>query len=480
MAKDDQLFLFDTNPFEQGIKRIADAMMKLPKTASKVANGITSAFTIATKGMKGILGGVKKIVSGFFGSIKKIKNKFTGIKDTSQNVTKGVVAGIKKMVFMGGLLALAFKGVQGILKDMPEIGKAFGIAKDVLLKNLLFPLRKAIFPYLQKMLDWVRDNRLQFVKWGQVLSNVFKVVGSSIKFVIDMGKKIVSAFSGFFERTFGVAVTNITDMMNVLSFKFAIIMTFLQTMISKLIDKFKPALETLGEVFSELIEGVISFVEGFVEGFAEIDKQYGIIEEINSLFKEMKNSLETLSPILKPLGKILGKVFGITLLAALRTIESVLIAISGLIDLVTKKMSGKEFIDNLKTKGLGKFFTKGGKETSVKDAIINSTGKIIRTSPSQTIVTRKVNDAIITKDGKIVQTAPDDNLIATKNNVMLGDMKEKSSGKVISLGGITIDFSGMQIILQNGTKEEAANAGNTIVDTIRRTLQQELEAIGEY
>jgi hypothetical protein len=63
---------------------------------------------------------------------------------------------------------------------------------------------------------------------------------------------------------------------------------------------------------------------------------------------------------------------------------------------------------------------------------------------------------------------------------MLGDMKEKSSGKVISLGGITIDFSGMQIILQNGTKEEAANAGNTIVDTIRRTLQQELEAIGEY
>lgn len=560
---EDMAFTFDTSFFEKGLKVIADKLTILEKKSNALSEKMKSAFdkvenkiknfnsliTTPFKKIKNIFlspfealkYGVNKlkpiadkIISPFNFIGKKIKDIFNKSKEHTGglgtkvgDISKGVIKGMTNMIGKVGLFGLALKGINIILNNMPEIGQAFGIAKDVFLKNLLFPLRKMLFPYLQKMLDWVRDNRLQFIKWGQVLANVFKVVASSIKFIIDMGKKILSAFSGFFEKTFGVSTKNITDMFNVLSFKFAVVMTFLQSIISKLLDRFKPVFETLGDLFAGLIKDISNFVEGFISGLKDIDKQFGIIEEINSLFKEMKYYLEVMEPLFKPLGKALGKVFGITLLTALRTVESVLIAITDLIGLITKKTTSKKFLEDIKTKGLGKFFT-GNKENnnestivtnkninkiiknnttqtilnkennpidkkiknniysknnSVEDAIINSTGKINKISPTKTIITKEINDAIITKNGEIIQTNPKDNLIATQNNISLKDIPKNdinNKNKIITLGGIKIDFSGMQIILQKGTKEEAINTGKNIVETIRKTLQQELEAIGDY
>lgn len=475
MASNEQMFLFDTTPFEAGIKRVASAMLILPQTASKVAGGISKAFKSS----------VEKIGGVFKGS-KKVKEGFSDVKKTSNDMTNSVTKGMTKMALKAGLVALAFKAVQGILNNMPEIGKAFGLAKDVFMKNLLWPLRKMIFPYLQRFMDWVRDNRLRFVKWGQLVANVFSVIARQVKFVIGIGKKLITAFKGFFEKTFGVTITNMEEMFNILSFKFAVVMAFLQQTISKLVDRFTPALEALGEIFSELITWVSEFVSGFMESLAEIDKEFGIIDQLNSTFSELIVLLKTIPGLLKPftsalkpLGKIIGTVFGVHLLASLRAIESTLVAMSGLVGLLTGQMSGEEFMQNIKTKGLGKFF--GGKNESIEDGIISSDGRIIRTSPANTIVTRKVKDAIIKDDGTVIETDPKDNLIATKNKIMLNPgTTENSGGKVISLGGIKIDFSGMQIILQNGTKEEAVNVGEMLVETVRSRLQLELEAIGEY
>ena len=153
MAADENAFIFDTQNFENGIKKISSEMMNLPKTANKVANGISNAFGKTVKNVKGL--------SGKTGNIKE---KITGLKKSSQSMASTFIGGLKSMAIRAGLVALAFKSIQGILNSMPEIGKTFGIAKDIFMKNLLWPLRKFILPYLQRLLDWVRTHRLMFVK----------------------------------------------------------------------------------------------------------------------------------------------------------------------------------------------------------------------------------------------------------------------------------------------------------------------------
>ena len=130
-----------------------------------------------------------------------IKSIAKGISDVTRNtmrmaksVSKGVINAAAKI----GLLKLAFRGIQAAIREMPEISKAFGIAKNIILKNFLYPVRKAIFPVLQKFLDWVRDNRAMFVKWGQILVTIFHVVSAAIGRVIEIGKGLLRTFGGFF------------------------------------------------------------------------------------------------------------------------------------------------------------------------------------------------------------------------------------------------------------------------------------------
>jgi hypothetical protein len=480
---DENVFTFDTSSFEKGIKRISSEMMELPKTANKIANGMGNAFGKTVKNVKGLSG-----------NTENIKKKMTTLKGSSQNMAKAFIGGLKGMAIGAGIVALAFKGIQGILNNMPEIGKTFGIAKDIFMKNLLWPLRKFILPYLQKLLDWVRTHRLMFVKWGQVIVNVFRVVIDQVKFVINLGKRLVTAFKGFFENTFGVTITNITELLNLLTFKFAVVMVFLQSLVEKLIKTFNSFVKKLSEVFGLIVNEISKFTKGFAKGFGEIDKKYGIIKEISAVFQELSFILKELSqtslkgitmlfkgivmlikevtPLLEPFGEILGQVFGVALLGSLRSVHTLLLSISGLI----KEIKGEEF----DWKQVQKAYLGIPEKISIKDGIITG-NRIQRTFPSQTIVTKRVKDAIVKDDGTVIETDPKDNLIATKNKIMLNPSLEKESEKkIISVAGIKIDFSGMQIILQSGTREDASNTGETIVQTIRERLQDELTAVGEY
>ena len=70
------------------------------------------------------------------------------MKTTTANVAKGVTRGIGQMTTKLLVLAGGIKGVTKLFDQIPEVGKAFSIAKEIVFKNFLYPLRKAIFPML--------------------------------------------------------------------------------------------------------------------------------------------------------------------------------------------------------------------------------------------------------------------------------------------------------------------------------------------
>jgi len=78
------------------------------------------------------------------------------------------------------------------------------------------------------------------------------------------------------------------------------------------------------------------------------------------------------------------------------------------------------------------------------------------------------NDVIITKRGDIVPVSPDDNILAFK-----GGGKD-SSQKI----DISIDFSGMQLVLQQASPDEARRFAGNMVDALRQQLTSELERKG--
>lgn len=452
---EDLTFTFDTDMFEQGIQTVIEGFKQMEmagkqtgeamsKTAKK---SIGATFTKVGKKIKSVAG---KIIAPF----KKVVSFFSKVKNKSQDMTKAVTSGLQKFAIRASLVGLALKGIRGILSNMPEIGKAFGIAKDVFFRNLLFPLRQAVFPLLQRLLDWVRDNRVQFVKWGMTLANIFRVVVKSVKSLVQVGRSLIIAFKGFFERIFGVTVRNMQDLFNVFSFRLSVIITFVTNLIETVLRKIEPTLNIIGDIISTVIDGVVKLTKGFVKGFSEINKQFPIMEDLNDLFKSFLDLLKQILPVLEPLGEIIGQVFGSTLVLAFRTLESTLVSISGLISLIKGELTGEEFLERVKTTGIGKFFTGGEQE-------------------------EKVNDAIITKDGKIIRTSPQDTLIATKQpESILGSPATTATGKAVTVGNITVDFSGMQIILKSGSQEEARGVGETIVQTIAEQLNTELERIG--
>ena len=87
-------------------------------------------FTFDTTGLTN---GLKSIASGIANVTKNTVNM-------AKNVSKGVINEVAKI----GLLKVAFNGIRSAIQRMPEIGKAFNIAKDIIMKNF-DKLKKIVF-----------------------------------------------------------------------------------------------------------------------------------------------------------------------------------------------------------------------------------------------------------------------------------------------------------------------------------------------
>lgn len=452
---DKNIFEFDTAPFERGLNKISKGMAGLQKGAGNMA----------------------------------------------RSVARGVTAAVAKI----GVLALAFKGVNSAIKEMPEIGKAFNIAKDVIMKNLLFPLRKAVFPLLQRFLNWVRDNRAMFVRWGQTIANIFTTIVDSIGEVIKIGQKMFQSFLGFVNKIFGSNIRDLQDLLNILSFKFAVVFEFMKALISPLQSLFeiifkigyelvKNVLDTIFKIGAEFIkvtkEGnniftVIEKVVGllgdaflwaskmakaFAEGFAPfigpvLDSMSKIADYFKSIFDSIFGSNEAMSGW-ESLFKFIGEVLGTTVLATFKVFEDIIKGIDatiktikGIIDFFSGKDVGEDFGKNAFDAIMGIF--------SLMNPALNAQMQALKTQGM-------VDDAIVTNDGKVIPINNQDDIIAYKPG---GPIEGAFKGRGIN---VNIDFKGMQIVLQQATPEEAQKFSESLVDNFRATLTRELERGGIF
>jgi hypothetical protein len=204
---------------------------------------------------------------------------------------------------MGKAVGLISAAVGRLLSYVPEIGKTFQLASDVFLKNLLWPLRQELIPVLQGILNWVRDNRAMFVRWGGVIVNIFRVVFSVVKAFFSTLEKFWTKVSDQVRKIFGLTSKNIMDLINVLLFKFAVIVTTIQVLL-------EPVFDFLAESIGYSLRLLKSFFDGFTEGARGVSEPIMRIVDafsfIGTAFRDLFAEVGDLSGAFKELGNILG------------------------------------------------------------------------------------------------------------------------------------------------------------------------------
>jgi hypothetical protein len=368
-------------------------------------------------------------ISGFTKAMqemsKSMKNMTENTKNMTGKITKGAFNAIAGAKVLFAALAAGFKGAMGMVQEViPEIGTTFGIMQNIIAKNLLWPLRQALLPLLQKLLGWVEKNREMFVLMGGVLVNAFKMIKSLFESVLNMVKPIIDVIKETLKSIFGDTAKSIADTLNLIMLK---IMVF-GMMVSNFL---KPIFEGLAFVIRAVINAVKEFGAGFTEGLSGLSGGMDIMQSLKSILESIGEVIKILNPLFREIGKILGSEFvaGVRVLNdALKILVDLL---HGTFDVKNLKDLGMAYVDMVKS-----LFSK------------TPTGKL---NPNVT-----VKDAIITKSGKVVHTDPNDTIFATKNPHGMGGSH------------IEVIIPGMSL---NVTEGNAVNAGENFGRGIARQIK---------
>lgn len=268
--------------------------------------------------------------------------------------TEGAALSESKIGRMVALWTVAFQKIaelggrafRAILDNVPEIGTTFKMAGDIMWRNLLWPLRQALIPWLQKILDWTRDNRATFVKWGQVIANVFRAAITIAKEFWELLKTLGKTFNDAIGGVFSNFGNNLERAMNILVFKIAAVGIFLG-------EALKPIAEWFGTILGLIGKLSMAFGGEFLRGFKETFKLDENIKNFKDMFVQLREALQGLGldmPILiaafKDLGRILGGSVGLSLKAILDTALVIPKTLLNIIDLaaeVNKWRQGGEF-----------------------------------------------------------------------------------------------------------------------------------------
>lgn len=259
----DATFTFDPTSFLNGIKSIVSAMGQMEKKGNESSGKIEKAIHSNGKAISNVAGQLIKKVAG---------------------------------------IAMAYMGLRAIMSRMPEIGRTWSIAGDIMMRNFLYPLRKEILPYLQKILDWTRDHRIMFVRWGNQLVNIFRIIKNIVSTLIDTLKRMWERLSEGLERIFGKSIKSMEDMVNIMMFKLSALCQFIMILL-------QPVFDFIIDSFVTIIQWVKAFSDGFVEGMGDITpaltdvyeqfvKLLGVITGVTSNNNVLINSFKTLGAIL--------------------------------------------------------------------------------------------------------------------------------------------------------------------------------------
>lgn len=269
--------------------------------------------------------------------------KMTDAMNTFENRTKDTGKGVDKntnqmssfMVAKGTIMAHAimavFQKVFNFIKTgLPELGKTFSIASDIIQRNLLWPLRKELAPMLQKVLDWTRDHRAMFVRWGGALVNVFRAIGAIVQGFFKMISAVISPVAEKLKSMFGGVAGGIGDVFNIVLFKITAVIMFLQV-------AFMPIFKKIGDTLAWAIGLVESFFEGFSNGISGITGPFmDLLNQFQSLLDLLTLS-DGQSDTLYQSFKVLGDFVGTVLYSAISGLAQI---IDGLVNSVKNVVDG--------------------------------------------------------------------------------------------------------------------------------------------
>jgi len=224
-----------------------------------------------------------------------------------------------------GVANIAMSGFRKIMAQIPELGRTFSIAGSIISKNLLWPLRQELIPVLQKVLDWVRDNRAMFVRWGNVVRNIFIVIKNLVTGIVRILQRLWDGFISGIERAFNTSVGKMTDLANLLVFKISAVINFL-------VITLEPVADIIAGIMVKSARAVMGFVQGFSEGFGDVSE---VLFDVMDVFKDflglldsMSGKGDTLVKIFRTLGYVLGTVVGGAIRLALSLFDSLLLGIN--------------------------------------------------------------------------------------------------------------------------------------------------------
>lgn len=272
--------------------------------------------------------GINKITTAMNGFENKTKEKGEKVNKTTEGMSSFMVA--KGMIIANMMMGIFNKVFNFIKTGLPEIGRSMSIASGIIQRNLLWPLRKEMAPMLQHMLNWVRDHRAMFVRWGGTLVNIFRAVVVVMKGFINMWKALISPIAEKMKSLFGNVAGGISDVFNIVLFKITAVVMFLQVAFTPLITK-------IGDLIAWTIGLVASFFQGFSDGISGISGPFmDLLNQFQSLLDLLTLS-DGQSDSLYQSFKVLGDFVGTVLYSAISGLAQI---IDGLVNSVKNVVDG--------------------------------------------------------------------------------------------------------------------------------------------
>jgi hypothetical protein len=484
-GKDDDVgFSFDPEPFKSGLKEVTSGLDRLEKTTANVGAKMSGAVFKAVAAVK---------VAGA--------------------MVKGFISTVREQV--------------------PEIGMAFGIAKEIALKNFLWPLRQALAPFLQKMLDWVRDHRVLFVKWGQVVANAFTVVMGIAKNLWGVFKSLFDVLWTVIKRFVGGG--GFDNAITLFLGKVAIAGEFIKGIFDNIVHNkdFLDFVNGLADLIKGALDLVLGILKAFGKGVAESSLMdamtpiNGIVSALNGLFKSLNdlmkvgggdgfftwigrnfgNSIQqslltvayAIEIVVDALQWLIEAIKSVTALAAGKSLEDIgesmkalagqqaarwkplLVSQGGVINNQMENVLGKQGYVDLKKafEDIGKSFAKGIKieaapTYSGDERKAESYKNVYGKYPSwwDSVNKVKVNDAIIQK-GKVIEIASDDIITAKKGSTVVSG-KDRSGGRSVSFGPMNISLT----VTEGSARQAGENFADGYTSRFRNNILDSLVAEG--
>ena len=271
--------------------------------------------------------GVKKMTA----AMNTFENRTT---DTGKKVDKNTNQMSSFMIAKGTIMAHAIMGVfqkvfNFIKTGLPELGKTFSIASDIIQRNLLWPLRKELAPMLQKVLDWTRDHRAMFVRWGGALVNVFRAVAAVVQGFFKIFSAIITPIANKLKSMFGGVAGGIGDVFNIVLFKITAVIMFLQV-------AFMPIFQKIGDTIAWCVGLIGEFFSGFTNGLSGIAAPFAdLVDQLKNLldlFTLTDGQTNVLYSSVKVLGDFIGTSLYTVIVALAQGIDAMINKIKDVVD----------------------------------------------------------------------------------------------------------------------------------------------------